>query len=259
MAETIGFIGVGHIAGAIIEALQSMPQETERIVLSPRSVERSQALAQRYPAVTVAASNQAVLDQSDTVFLCVRPQNAQEILAPLTFAERHLIVSLIAAPMEAVEPLVRPAESIIRLLVLPTCTRRSTAVPYWPGREDLKPLLRRLGPPLPVATEDDMTVIWATTAIIASFLGLLDTVSDWAVQRGVDSVTATDYVASMTHSLTEQVLEGDAQRFGRLAVEVATPGGLNEQVIETLRSRGVFEQVREALQQILLRISPTNP
>ena len=259
MPDVIGFIGVGNIATAVVEGLATAPGPVPSIVLSPRNRIKAMSLAELFPSVTVAGSNQAVLDASDTVFLCVRPQVATEVLQTLRFRTRHLVISLVPLPMAALNPLVSPARLSVRVLVLPTCVQRVQAVPYWPRSTEVQPLLERLGPPLPLSDEHDLAVLWASTAMIASFLALLDTVADWSAGHGVSSETAADYVATMAHTLTHQVLGGGSDRYARLAAEAATPGGLNEQVINTLRQEGVCESVREALDAILTRISPPTP
>ena len=101
-----------------------------------------------------------------------------------------------------------------------------------------------------------MSVLWATTAIIASYYALLETVSEWAAGCGVAPATATDYTASMAHGLAGVALAGGTDRFARLAAEAATAGGLNEQVVGVLRKGGTYGHVREALDAVLARISP---
>ena len=259
MPDAIGFIGIGNIASAVVEGLVTAPRPAPRILLSPRNRARSAALAQRFAAVAVAESNQAVLDGSRTVFLCVRPQAVGEALRPLQFHPRHTIVSLIPHPLSSLAPLVTPARRALRALLLPTCTQRLQAVPYWPETPDIQPLLERLGTPLPLREERELNVLWASTAIIAAFYTLLETVSEWSAGHGVEPGTATDYTASMAHALARVALSGGTDRFSRLATEAATPGGLNEQVVGGLRAGGAYVHVREALDAVLARISPPPP
>lgn len=255
--DAIGFIGVGHIAAAVVNTLAAAPLKAERIVLSPRGHEQAAALSARHPeVVTVAASNQAVLDAVETVFLCVRPQVAAEVLAPLTFAPHHRVVSLISLPMAELQPLTHPAVETIRVLVLPTCVQRVQAVPYWPSTPWAESTIARLGPPLLLPDERGLAVLWASTAMIASVLEVIGTIAGWSVAQGVPERIAADYAATMVHGVTGQVAAGDPDRFTRLAVAAATPGGLNEQVVKTLRQASVFQNIATALDAILHRISP---
>ncbi len=259
MLDAIGFIGIGNIASAVIEGLVTAPGQAPYILLSPRNTVKSAALAERFATVTVAATNQAVLDGSRTVFLCVRPQAVAEVLRPLRFDPRHTIVSLIPRPLSTLMPLVSPARRALRALLLPTCTQRLQPVPYWPETPEVRDLLERLGTPLILREECQLDVLWASTAIIAAFYSLLDTVSQWSAEHGAAPAIAADYTASMAHALARVALKGGTDRFARLANEAATPGGLNEQVVGALRVGGAYVHVRESLDAVLARISPPPP
>jgi len=259
MLDAIGFIGIGNIASAVIEGLVTAPGQAPHILLSPRNTVKSAALAERFATVTVAATNQAVLDGSRTVFLCVRPQAVAEVLRPLRFDPRHTIVSLIPLPLSAITPLVSPARRALRALLLPTCVQRLQPVPYWPETPGVRDLLERLGTPLILREECQLDVLWASTAIIAAFYSLLDTVSQWSAEHGAVPAIAADYTASMAHALARVALMGGTDRFARLASEAATPGGLNEQVLGALRVGGAYVHIRESLDAVLARISPPPP
>ena len=56
----LGIIGVGAIAAAIVEGLMRTKHDA-LVVLSPRGADRAAYLASRFPTVTVAPSNQAVV------------------------------------------------------------------------------------------------------------------------------------------------------------------------------------------------------
>lgn len=259
MHDAIGFIGIGNIATAVVEGLVTAPGQAPQILLSPRNTAKSKALSERFATVAVAEGNQAVLDGSGTVFLSLRPQVVAEVLRPLRFDPRHMIVSLIPLPLSTLASLVHPAQRMVRALVLPACTRRLQAVPYWPTAVEVQSLLERLGTPLPLREERELNVLWASTAIIAAFYTLLETVSEWSAGHGVAPGTAADYTASMAHALALGALSGETDRFSRLATEAATPGGLNEQVVGVLRANGTYAHVREALDAVLARIEPVRP
>lgn len=255
MHETIGFIGTGHIAAAVVEGLVTAPGPVPRICVSPRNAQKAAELARRFATVTVAPDNQAVVDRSRTVFLSVRPQAALDVIRALTFDAGQTIVSLIPLPLSGVAPLVAPAGCCVRVLPLPPCARRRGAVPYWPPTAEVHSLLTRLGQPLPLSAEHDLNVLWAATAMIAPYYALLETVSDWCTARGVASDTAADYTASMFDALTGAALSDGPGRFSHLAAAAATPGGLNEQAVDMIRHGGAFARVREALDAIFARLT----
>src|SRR5262245_13126522 len=91
----LGFIGIGKIASAVIEGLNTSRAVGLEIVLSPRNEAMSLSLAGRYPNVRRASSNQEVLDSSDVVVIALRPAMAAEVLQTLFFHPRHTVVSLV--------------------------------------------------------------------------------------------------------------------------------------------------------------------
>lgn len=104
---TIGFIGTGNIASALVRGLCASARPPSRILVSPRNTEKAARLAAEFAQVRVAATNQAVVDESDTVILSVLPQAAEKILGALAFRTGQRIVSLIAmTPLDLTRRLV---------------------------------------------------------------------------------------------------------------------------------------------------------
>src|SRR5580692_1158766 len=91
----LGFIGTGEITSAIVTGLSSSGT-THPIWLSPRNAVIANGLAKRFPGISVASSNQEVLDRSDTVVIGVRPSVAQPVLAELGFRPDHQVISLVS-------------------------------------------------------------------------------------------------------------------------------------------------------------------
>src|SRR5262245_12682027 len=105
----LGFVGTGAITAAIVTGLTADGASGDTILVSPRNADIAAGLAGKFPNVTVAASNQMVLDGSDVVMLAVRPQVAAEVLSELRFRPDHHVVSLMAIiVLDKVAELVAP-------------------------------------------------------------------------------------------------------------------------------------------------------
>ena len=97
----LGFIGTGVITEAIITGLTRSDYPASDIFVSLRNRQVSERLVKMSPKVHVLDDNQAIVDQSDIIFLAVLPQQAEQILYPLQFGDLAHIVSLIATiPIE---------------------------------------------------------------------------------------------------------------------------------------------------------------
>src|SRR5579872_6679391 len=111
---TLGFLGTGAITSAIVTGLHAASSGYSTRV-SPRNPDVAADLARRFPEVSIASSNQQVVDDSDTVVIAVRPQIAEAVLAELRFRPDHQVISLMSGFMVArVAVLVAPATKISR-------------------------------------------------------------------------------------------------------------------------------------------------
>jgi pyrroline-5-carboxylate reductase len=252
---TIGFIGTGNIASAMVRGLCASARPPSRILVSPRNTEKAARLAAEFAQVQIAADNQAVVDESGTVILSVLPQAAENILGALAFRTEQRIISLIAVtPLDLTRRLVSPAESVVRAVPLPSAARGLGPIGLYPGDAEAIALLGRLGTPVPAASEHEFEVLWATTALIAPYFALLEEICDWAVGNGVEATTARAYVTSMFHGISVLALEERQVALDSLRAEAATPGGLNRQALGEIRERGGTRAFASALDSILRRL-----
>ena len=239
----LGLVGVGAIAEAIVTGLCEGGANAASIHLSPRSAARTDRLAARYPAVQVADSNQSVVDRADAVLVCVRPQEAADVLADLTFREEQPVISVMAGvPSRQLRPLVAPAEDLVRAIPLPAVARRAGLTAIHPPHELAGSLFGSLGDVIAVDDERAFDALSASTATIAAHLAYLDTISRWLVDRGIPEGDATRYVAEVFSGVSA-------------ADDYATPGGTNEQFVTTLRRAGSLDVVKRALDEVAERLA----
>jgi pyrroline-5-carboxylate reductase len=257
---TIGFIGTGNIASALVRGLCRSALPPSRILVSPRNTEKAARLAAEFAQVQVASDNQAVVEACDTVILSVLPQAAEKVLGALTFRAGQRIISLIAVtPLDLTRRLVSPAESVVRAVPLPSAARGLGPIGIYPGEADAIELLGLFGTPVPAKDEHDFEVLWATTALIAPYFALLEEVCGWAVDGGVEAATARAYVTSMFHAISTLAVEERQVALAESRAEAATPGGLNEQALGEIRERGGYRAFASALDSILRRLEEGKP
>ncbi len=263
---TLGFIGTGNIASAVVAGLCASPAPPGKVLVSPRGAEKAFALAAAFPTVEVAPDNQAVVDGSTTVVLAVRPQDAKRILAPLRFRAGQRVISLLAlTPLETARELVAPAGAagaagaIVRALPLPSCAERLGPIVVYPGEPWAMAFFAPIGTPLAAAEERELNVLWAMTALIAPYFALIAAGAGWAVNAGVAAPTAGTYLATMFHALSTLAVRAPGGDFEALVAEAMTPGGLNQQALNEIRAAGGFEAFLAALDAILARLGESVP
>lgn len=252
---TYGIIGVGSIAAAIVTGLCEHAPDAPSIVLSPRNARRAAELASRFPTVSVAQSNQDVIDGSSVLILCLRPQEASSVLPNLSFYAQQAIISVMAGiSIEALQELVAPAQDITRAIPLPSVATRDGATPIYPATEAAKALFDRLGNSIEIPDATAFEATSASTATIAAHFAYLNTICQWLVAQGVSEIAARRHVAATFAGLAPKLRDQDPD-FGKLAQDHATLGGINEQFLGVLEQARVFDAVNVGLDRILDRLA----
>lgn len=251
----LGIVGVGAIAEAIVTGLSEEEDAAASIHLSPRSAGRANPLAARYRSVHVVDSNQAVVDRADVVLLCVRPQDAPAALSELAFRAQQAVISVMAGvPIEALRPLVAPAEGDRARDPAAPVARCAGLTAIHPRHELARAIFEPLGGVIAVDNERALDALSASTATIAAHLAYLDTISRWLADRGIPQAEATRYVAAVFGALSGTLRGTQTNDFRTLADDYATAGGINEQFLTALRRAGTFDIVDRALDDVAHRL-----
>lgn len=245
----IGFIGTGHIAAPMARHLAA---KGHAVTVTRRNEDVSAALARDCGARV--AEPQAVLDASEIVFLCVRPQHAEAALEPLAFRADHRIVSVMAAvPSEALRRLCAPARDFVQTIPFGFLEQGGCPLPAF-GDDAL--LATLFGPENTVVKVPDEAALNAHFAISATLPGVLDllaTAAGWLGERsGADA--AEFYTTQLIGGFLNAMRKDGA---GRLATErdaLATPGTLSLQMVEALRSGHAHEVLATTLDAIGKRL-----
>lgn len=251
----LGFLGTGTITAALVTGICAHRGLASTIHVSPRNATVARRLATEHPEVTVACSNQEVLDRSDIVFLAVRPQVALEALSSLRFRPDHHAISLVALfSLDRIAGLVRPAGRTVCAAPLPMVASHLGPTPIYPPDPVAANIFARLGAAVEVQTEHELQALWASTAVMASFFTLQDSLAAWLVAQGIPESRARTHVATMFDGLA-RVPRERAEPFSALAKDFMTKGGLNEQCAMQLSEAGAFEAWNVAVSAVLARIT----
>lgn len=100
----VGFIGTGSMGSILIESfIESGALLAKEIIASNRSRRKVEQLAERYEGLRMAASNKEVVEQSQLVFLCVKPSEFKHVLSEIKLftLPTQIIVSITSPVMIA--------------------------------------------------------------------------------------------------------------------------------------------------------------
>lgn len=252
----LGIIGTGFIAEAMVQGILRDGRGGISIAVSPRGSETANRLAQQYPEiVTVASSNQAVLEAAHLVILAVRPDRLEPVLADLEFGRDHHVVSVVAGfGLSKVARMVEPASRVSLAIPLPAMARGSAPTVITPADDDASALFKRAGPVIEVDSEEAYAALGTSTAIMATHFAIARAATDWLARHGVPAEKARDYVCQLQAGLARTAEDLREHSFQQLETAHATPGSFNDFLRNRLSETGAFSALENSLDVLLARM-----
>lgn len=258
MTISLGFLGTGTITAAIVRGLKASALRDWPVVLSPRSTALSAELAASLPGVTVGASNQDVIDNSEVVFLAVRPQDAEAVIRPLAFRPGQRIVSLVAALDVATILAWTGVSSITRAIPLTFVEQRAGVTPIIPPDETAAKIFSALGTCIQVSDIDAFDGYAAASALMGTYFGIAEAAQGWLVANGLRPDESELFLRHMFGSLGD-VMRAKPLSLGELRAGHSTRGGLNELAYERFMGAGGGKALNTGLDAVLARIHGQRP
>jgi len=250
----LGFIGTGAISDAVIRGLLTSDYRVDEIIVSRRSEHISAKLAADFDRVRVEDDNQAIIDQSDMIFLAVLPQIAGDVLSALRVPDDKQIVSLIATiPIPDLKVWLGTNAQCDRAIPLPPVEHHACVTAVYPGSPDVMALFEKLGGAVAPETIDAFDGYATGSALMATYFTVLESAAQWMVKQGSDYADARRYLAALFSGLAQNTDKSPDQSFADL-YEGHVTAGLNEQVAQTfIREKGT-DALHTALDEVFARI-----
>lgn len=246
--KRLGFIGTGAITAFFIEGLVGSGHRN-RVLVSPRSESVSRELAARFDTVTRAQSNVEVAEESDIVFLAMRPAQVEDALQDVRFGPDQIVCSFVTGLPLPELARIAPSSTVCRVLPLPAIAVCKGPIAHFPAVPEIERLIAAMGDVIIPKSEAELIAMGGASGSMSTFFDLQASLASWLVGKGVSDEAANLYIRSMFSGLAETALVSPAS-FGALADEHQTKGGLNERTRQYLRDHGWFDKVGEALDSI---------
>lgn len=255
----IGFLGCGKISNAVARGYAGAPgnRKPKKIIVSPRNQEKAAALKADYPdLVEIAEKNEEVVEGSNVVFIGLVPEVAREVLPAMPFNSEHFVISMMAAVnYDEVVSLTRVDPSkLVKTVPLPGAARRAGPILTVPPNEHGEAILRVVGTPVPCKEEKDMKPLITIAGHISPFYELMNVTQKWVVDQGLPAESARLYISAFYQALSGAAAMS-TDSFEDMVEEAATPGGLNEQTTNFLRSTEHYNLHRQSLDTVLDRLT----
>ncbi|WP_171101763.1 NAD(P)-binding domain-containing protein [Ruegeria sp. HKCCD7255] len=246
----IGFIGTGHIAAPMARFLAA---RGHKVSVTRRNIDVSTELQRDIGAHV--EDPQGVIDASGIVFLCLRPQVASDVLAPLSFRADQRIVSVMASvSAQQLAQLCAPASNFVQTIPLGFLENGGCPLAAYGNDSVLAELFEPENPVVKVADEAALNAHFAICAMVPGLLDLMASGAAWLGRTTGDDAGAEFYTTQFMAGFLANMDKGSAGRLAQERDDLATDGTLSLQMTETLRGHGAHDALRVALDAIGKRL-----
>lgn len=224
MATTVGFLGGGNMAEALLRGLLDKGWTGSSLWVTDPRQDRLEELRQRWQVTTVESNSQLV-ERCDTVVLAVKPQQAQEVLPPIADVftpDKRLLSVLAGVATKTLEGYLHNKPRVVRAMPNTPSLVGAGAAALCPGR---------------YATPEDLQVAES----ILGAVGIVRRVKE-AQMDAVTGVSGSGpaYIYSIIESLTLGGVAEGLDRQDALALATQTVLGAGRMVQETGESPAVL-------------------
>lgn len=237
----LGFVGCGTIASAVVRGLAG---QGHQITVSERSKALSSALAAEFSDVQ-AASNQAVIDASDVVFLGLMAGAAQDILGGLTFREDQQVVSFMAgAGLERVAALVAPARAAAVMMPFPGIAQGGSPIMALGDTALLEQIFAPVNTVFALEDGAELDAYLCAQAVLSPVARIVGDAAQWLGSRGADQAQGEVFLRMLVATSLQ------ASDCGGLIEALNTPGGYNQRLRLHMEGGGMTSGLKEGLARL---------
>ena len=250
--ETIGFIGAGNMATALISGLINSDQSASGIIASSPEQEHLEKLSKDF-GIKTTNNNLEIVDNSDIVILAVKPNIVQAVIDEIkdVATDKDILIISIAAgvkiekiesqlgsPMRVIRAMPNTPASIMEgvTAICANCNAQSNDI------ENAKLLFECVGK-ITHINEKDIDIF---TALIGSgpayVFYLIESLLDSSKNLHLSEQEKKDLLASMISGAANLVLNSDDSP-NVLRKKVTSPGGVTQTAIEEFETEGLKEIV----------------
>ena len=252
----LGFIGTGNITVAVVNGICGSKISFKKILVSPRNKSKALKLRKKFKKVSIAKTNQEIVDKCNWVFLAITPKVGEQIIPKLKFRSNQKVVSFISTiKLEQLKKFIKKKVKIVRAIPLPPISIGKGPVPICPPDKQVKSFFDKIGTTIEIKSEKLSNSFWSMSGMMAPFYEMLKALADWLVKKGIKRSEAQKYITSLFAALSEDSVINSNKHLKYLVSESQTPGGLNEQGVKELRRSGFYKSLEKSLNSILKRLN----
>jgi pyrroline-5-carboxylate reductase len=254
--RTLGFLGAGNMAAALIKGLLHAGVAPHRITASDAKPERLEQLSRAH-GIRTTGDNHALVRESNVVVLSVKPQVIDKVLTEIGGEVRaeQLVVSVAAGvPIEALELRLPKGSRVVRAMPNTPATVQAGATAIAGGahaREDDLRVSRELFEAVGRVVVLEESLLDAVTGLSGSgpayIMLIIEALADGGVKVGLHRDTALLLAAQTVYGSAKLLLD-TGEHPGRLKDMVTSPGGTAISGLHTLESGALRKTLIDAVE-----------
>lgn len=258
--KKIGFIGVGHMATALVHAfIISKAIKQEDIILSNRSKPKLDKIKEKYTDLQIAGDNIEVAKQANLIFICVNTGEVINIVKEISDylnKSKHIVIISGGLEIKSVEKKIKG--EISKLIPTLTCeVLKGTSLLCHNEKVDIKDkkylekILYKIGE-VKIVKEEQFAIY---TVLSSCAPGLISSIFDLLIESAVgqDEIEYQTSFEIILSSLlgTAELLFKNGESFKELIARVARKGGNTELGVKTFENNlpkvysTMFEKVKK--------------
>ncbi len=256
--ETIGFIGSGHMAEALINGiLKAGVYRPDAVYVSDVRPERIEYLREHY-GVRPATDNPDLASKVNVLMLSVKPQNMKDALESIktSISDDIVVISIAAGITTSLIASILGDLAIVRVMPnMPAWVDEAASALYANAKartkvEKARRILLSVGKAIVV---EDEALLDSVTAVSGSgpayFFLLMQEMIKAGVELGLPAEDAQTLVLQTAKgaALLAEKAAGQGDTPAQLTARVATTGGTTEAAVNVFRAAGFSETVSKAL------------
>ena len=250
----LGFIGTGNIVSDVIAGISNSKIKYKKIIISPRNKKKAKYLKRKYKKIIIAKNNQAVIDNSNWVFLGTLPSVGEKILPDLKFKKNQIVVSFMSTlSYSKLKKLIKIKLDLVKAIPMPPISLGKGPIAIFPKNKKVKNLFNKIGTTIEIRNEKLSKNFWVISGTMASFYELLNVLSKWLIRKRVNKLDARKYVTYLYSALAHLASANVSKPLKHL-VDEQTPGGLNWQGVNELKRSGYYKLLEKSLKNIHKRL-----
>ena len=251
---TLGIIGCGKMGRALLGGiLESGLYAPENVFVHDAFPAAVEAFADDLD-VQAAGSNAAVVEQAETVLLCVKPQMFSEMMAELGDTENRLLISIAAGILiDAIESGTGNRHRVIRVMPNTPALVGKGASGFSLGSSataDDAALTEKILSSVGYVTQVSENLLDAVTAVSGSgpayFFFMIEAMVRGGIEQGLDEQTSLDLAVHTAAGAAELLLQ-TGESPARLRENVTSPNGTTFAALESMRANDYERIIREAI------------